>query len=478
MRIFTYILLTFILSASAGAQSFSELLSRVTSAPANRQQYLVDSFLTDISSFPIVENDSVVYLLYQGEAEKVLVASDANAWSNTRSPLTRLASTNLWYREETFEADARIDYKFIIGEQWILDPKNPLTAPSGYGPNSELRMPAYEPPEEILMSNSVAHGEMRIRSFHSSILNNTRQASIYLPAGYHQSGERYPLVLFHDGLDYLNLGNAANVLDNLIADRRIPPVIAVFLPAVNRTEEYAGSQIGLYSDFVVNTVLASIDNEFRTRTDSGSRAVIGASNGGHLALYQGMLYPGTLGHVGAQSTNVTPLLIQGYTAASSTSGTIYLDVGTYDIELIITRVNSFRPILQNGGYDFTYREFHEGHSWGSWRARIDDMLEYFFGNLVNVHDHRTVPSRAILLHPPAPNPARDHATLMAEVQHPQRLRLSLFDTRGRYLKNLWSGHCASGTRSFDIDTHSLAPGMYILSLDSPAGRSTQRLLIR
>jgi enterochelin esterase-like enzyme len=26
-----------------------------------------------------------------------------------------------------------------------------------------------------------------------------------------------------------------------------------------------------------------------------------------------------------------------------------------------------------------YREFNEGHSWGNWRAHIDDMLVFFWG---------------------------------------------------------------------------------------------------
>ena len=42
--------------------------------------------------------------------------------------LTRIYPISFFYRYETFERDARLDYKFIINESnWILDPRNPNT---------------------------------------------------------------------------------------------------------------------------------------------------------------------------------------------------------------------------------------------------------------------------------------------------------------------------------------------------------------
>jgi enterochelin esterase-like enzyme len=57
---------------------------------------------------------------------------------------------------------------------------------------------------------------------------------------------------------------------------------------------------------------------------------------------------------------------------------LYLDLGTYDIPMLIPLVRDFIPILQAGGYTYRYQEYHEGHSWGSWRTHIDDALEMFF----------------------------------------------------------------------------------------------------
>ena len=38
-----------------------------------------------------------------------------------------------------------------------------------------------------------------------------------------------------------------------------------------------------------------------------------------------------------------------------------------------------KAILARKGYDLKYQEFNEGHSWGNWRAHIDDMLDFFWG---------------------------------------------------------------------------------------------------
>ena len=42
------------------------------------------------------------------------------------------------------------------------------------------------------------------------------------------------------------------------------------------------------------------------------------------------------------------------------------------------RARSMKSILENKGYNFKYKEVNEGHSWGNWRALIDDPLIYFF----------------------------------------------------------------------------------------------------
>lgn len=69
--------------------------------------------------------------------------------------------------------------------------------------------------------------------------NERRKSRRILPAAGFEELENLPALFVHDGEDALKFGLFANVLDNLIADKRIEPIVAVFVPPVERKAEYA-----------------------------------------------------------------------------------------------------------------------------------------------------------------------------------------------------------------------------------------------
>ncbi len=55
------------------------------------------------------------------------------------------------------------------------------------------------------------------------------------------------------------------------------------------------------------------------------------------------------------------------------------DVGTYDIPGFLESNRRLRDTFKARGLRLDrYKEFHEGHSWGNWRAHLDDILTLFF----------------------------------------------------------------------------------------------------
>ncbi|MDT8324265.1 MAG: alpha/beta hydrolase-fold protein [Bacteroidota bacterium] len=478
MHRFLHILLLLgLLPAATQAQDFTEFLHRVNTAQEQRRQFLVDSFLTVVPGFPYIESDTRVHFLYTGEAKDVVLAGDANNWNVTASPLTRLSTTSLWYRSEQYEADARLDYKLVVDKNWMLDPRNPLTITSGYGPNSELRMPDYLPPQEIQPQQHIAGGSLVDTQFTSAALQNTREARIYLPAGYAQSEERYPVVLFHDGPDYLSLARTATILDNLIHERRIPPCIAVFLPPVDRSEEYAGSRRDAFAAFVVDEVMAAVDRSYRTRRDPSARAVIGASNGGNIALYTAMRYPQCFGNAGGQSSNIIAEISDTFRDGPFLPLRLYLDLGTYDIPVLLPLVRNFIPILADRGYDHLYREHHEGHSWGNWRAHIDDALEFFFADLVGA---APLPerSRGTLIRGVTPHPLHSAGQVHVQLRRPSSLQFRLWDMAGRLQRTQRSGMLSEGAHAIPLDVSGLPTGHYLLDLATTQHRETRVILLR
>jgi enterochelin esterase family protein len=167
---------------------------------------------------------------------------------------------------------------------------------------------------------------------------------IYLPPDYATSSRHYPVILFHDGLEYVSLASANNVLDYLIHHQRIAPLMAVFVPPVHRTPEYAGDLKPQFTAFIVQELLPWLDRRFRTRPDAQSRATLGASNGGNIALWLGLQHPEVFGHIAAQSSNVEPAIATGFQNRPVAEQQFYLDIGTYDIPILIPRVKNFLPI--------------------------------------------------------------------------------------------------------------------------------------
>jgi enterochelin esterase-like enzyme len=378
MRKSILVLMFILTSFLAGAQAFQRFLNRINSLPMDQRQAVADSFISTCKAFPLVENDSIVYFIYTGSAKKVAIAGDATQW-NPGEKFTMIQGTSFFYLSRCYRADTRLDYKFIIDDKdWMLDPRNPDTCRGGFGSNSELRMGGCKRPPETSYYNDIPHGKLLETEIHSDILNNTRNVRIYLPPLYTYTGESYPLILFHDGLDYLNLGSAQNILDYLIAHKMIQPVIAVFVPAIDRDPEYSGARIDNFTSFITEELMPYIDKSYNTSKDPEKRATAGVSNGGNIALYLGVKKPEVFGRIAAQSSNVIPSITSALSNGKRLKLDFYLDIGTYDIHELIPMVRNLASLLKSRGYSYTFREINEGHSWGNWKEHLRIPLMQFF----------------------------------------------------------------------------------------------------
>ncbi|MGZ6021380.1 MAG: alpha/beta hydrolase [Rhizomicrobium sp.] len=124
----------------------------------------------------------------------------------------------------------------------------------------------------------------------------TRTVWVYVPSQY-VPGTPAPFILVQDGYGYLN--RLPNVLDNLIAARRIPIMVAVLIDSGGGDAQ--GSQRGLeydtlsgrYSDFVESEVLPRVAKEYDIvlTSDPDGRATMGASSGASAAFTMAWFHP-------------------------------------------------------------------------------------------------------------------------------------------------------------------------------------------
>lgn len=133
-----------------------------------------------------------------------------------------------------------------------------------------------------------------------------RAVSVYLPPGYRQSDQRYPVIYFLHGFmgnDQM-LAPMAELLDDAIATHKIRPFIMV-IPDQKTTYDgsfYSNSGIfGNWEDFTVYDLVAYMDNTYRTIPIRESRGITGHSMGGYGALKLAMCHPDIFSSVYALS---------------------------------------------------------------------------------------------------------------------------------------------------------------------------------
>jgi enterochelin esterase family protein len=377
-------------AASQSAQTFDGLIQRIAAEDPSKRPAIVDSFMIAQTpkGFPVT-TDSMAFFVYRGKVDSTIeVTGDYTQWSPDGDSLLNVSATDLYYFGRKFEPDARIDYKFIKDGNWILDPLNLHIVNGGFGQNSELAMPSFLQPASIRYNPAIPHGTLSTFTLISSYTGGSRAVTVYLPPHYDSSSLRYPSLYVHDGPDYLSLASMANVIDNLIDAKQIRPMIGVFIPSGgDRAAEYRLEKITQFTSMMIKELVPYVDSVYRTDASASQRGTMGASDGGHIALYLAVNYPETFGLVGGQSSTITDLFRIPVQTGPKISVKFYLDVGTYDISSKSFRLlplnRDFRDLLMRKGYAIRYAEYHEGHSWGNWRAHTGDILKTLYPYVSN-----------------------------------------------------------------------------------------------
>ena len=140
-----------------------------------------------------------------------------------------------------------------------------------------------------------------------------RELFVYLPPGYDESGERYPVVLMLPAF-FGTHGSAAKYeaftpnsferLDAQITAGECRPIILVVPDAMTR---FGGGQFvdsvvsGLHQTHLAEEVIPFVDANFRTLAEAGGRAVVGRSSGGFGALRLAMDRPGLVAAVASHA---------------------------------------------------------------------------------------------------------------------------------------------------------------------------------
>jgi enterochelin esterase-like enzyme len=377
------------------AQSFETVVQELEQTPVEQRKKLIEQYLNTKRFSPIIEQDSILHFVLYGMADSVSVNGNLQFWNEPVS-LKKIpcGPFSFFYRTFIVPPDARLDYQLIVNGKYITDPQNPRITPSGFGPHSEVQMPKFIPTPYIFHRQEIQHGSidslaplMNIPSPLSRYIPARRSIKIYRPAGY-DTLSGLPVLYVHDGFEAIDYAYVLAILDNLIADGKIEPVIAVFIPPVDRGGEYVGSRKDQFVTYLADEIVPLIDHLYRTARIPEKRAMTGISAGGQISLYTVLKRPDIFLNVGSQSSSL-PSSLRLLAEQQSRSNRLpaqlklYLDCGRYDIRSeeidFLAEHRSFSDLLSSLRIPHYYKEVNDGHEWASWRERMPEMFIYFFG---------------------------------------------------------------------------------------------------
>jgi enterochelin esterase-like enzyme len=227
---------------------------------------------------------------FESEARPALYIDDRAA-----QPMVRAGKTNVWYQT------AKLQTGKVHGCYYMVDGKRAggSTDVPAYGPDS------YTKP-------GVRQGTLSEKIVHTSKIYDGMQSNywIYVPPGY-DAGVPAALMVWQDGQSLIvrdGPSRTLTVVDNLIAQKKIPVMIQVFIePGAIGEKKMRSIEYDTVSDryarFLRDEILADVQAKYSIRKDAYSRAIAGISSGGicafNVAWQQNDQFSRVLSHVGS-----------------------------------------------------------------------------------------------------------------------------------------------------------------------------------
>ncbi|MEV6751573.1 enterochelin esterase [Streptomyces sp. NPDC051214] len=366
---------------------------------------------------PVVEPDPrgddehrVVTFLWRGTdaTRAVLVMPNKIVDPRDMTPnlMERVPGTDIWHWSIRMRADWRATYSLCVDEgdgpgaedagywPWLrqqqrTDPLNSRTLTRRWGgePVSCVELPQAPAGDDWRRRDGVARGTVSTHTVRSELLGNERRVHLYEPPG---GGRDLPVLVLMDGEMWQPGLDVAALLDNLIADGRIPPLAALLpesLSADQRWNELACNE--RFIGFLQSELLPWAGERVSLTADPARTVVAGQSLGGLTAAYAGVIAPGRFGRVLAQSGSFwwpdgpdlerSEWLTGRIAESEKLPVRFWLSAGEQEW-VALPAMRRLRATLREKGYeDAVYREFNGGHDYLCWRTELADGLVGLLG---------------------------------------------------------------------------------------------------
>ncbi len=358
-----------------------------------------------VEPIPGNSTDVLITFLWRGDSATknvALVNTAVASYVPAEALLTRIGNTDVWYRSYPARNDARFSYELSVNDNLVpfdqvtdwstrsatfhKDPFNKRTYESGFGREVSIAEGPRAPRDEWSDARpGVATGRVEQMSVKSELLGTTRDVWVYTPAGYDTIARKggLPLLLVFDGGEYVKSIHAPTILDNLVAARRIAPMVAVFVGSADEQRDVELDQNDRYAQFLATELLPTIRARYVIASSPAHNVVAGSSMGGLGAAFVANRHPELFGNVlsqsgafmfGAPGEQGGERVKREIESSPKRGVAYYLEAGIYENDRLENGVDllssnqHLRDALQAKGYRVTYSEYAGGHSDLNWRS--------------------------------------------------------------------------------------------------------------
>jgi enterochelin esterase-like enzyme len=263
-------------------------------------------------------------------------------------------------------------YRLIVDRQAVKDVSNPTKVTSEPAWSTFL----VEGEESRLLTDvpEGQGGDLEVMSYQSTVAGQERSAYVWTPPGYDPDrAEPYPLfVLNHGGgqswTDWVEVGRAPQILDNLTLDGTIEPMVVV-MPNGNVSD---------YPRELLENVVPATEDRYNVSSDPADRALAGLSAGGARTISVLKAHPGEFAWIGTFAAGFGGTA--GVDVEAINAGTELYRLYTGDItDFTYGSVMNSLPVLDDLGIEYEFAGVTVGpHGWNVWQKNLIDFAPRLF----------------------------------------------------------------------------------------------------
>ncbi len=372
------------------------LLIATLAAAAMAQRMPTPAAYEDTNNIPVSPelhpDHRVTFRLFAPEASEVLLMGSPGILEFTKKPLPlEKDGKGVWSLTIGPLPAGFYTYGYAIDKGLRMpDPSNPNLELRRWGATSMFIVPGTE--KAVIEARAVPHGTVHVNVYDSPNLNMQRMVYVYTPPGYETGKQKYPVLYLLHGNGQIEAswtwtGRANVILDNLLAEGKIKPMVVV-MPyghvqreiknAASTPAPVIGADMAAIEKELMTAVKPLVEEKYRVLADRNHRAIGGLSMGAAQSLTIGLHNLEQFAYIAAFSGAGNRAEWEKADAAvlNKKLKVLWLGCGTEDFAY--GGVKGLEELLTKKDVKHTWNESGAGHSWPNWQVYLSKYTQLLF----------------------------------------------------------------------------------------------------